>query len=237
MKYKDIITYENPKSPIAEAFRTLRTNIQFSSIDKTVKTIVITSPGPGEGKSTISVNTAVTMAQSEKKVLLIDCDLRKPKIHTFFKLHNGQGLTNILVEDVKCKDIVHEIDLASGLYVLTAGPIPPNPAELLGSNKMKSFVEDMKNEYDYIILDSPPVGMLTDAAILSTIADGTILVCAVGHANVEATKGAKALLEKVNANILGVVLNKVPVKSGGYYKYHYYSYYNYDYYAEGEKND
>ncbi len=237
MKYKDIITYENPKSPIAEAFRTLRTNIQFSSIDKTVKTIVITSPGPGEGKSTISVNTAVTMAQSEKKVLLIDCDLRKPKVHTFFKLHNGQGLTNILVEDVKCKDVVHETDLARGLYVLTAGPIPPNPAELLGSNKMKNFIEDMKNEHDYIILDSPPVGMLTDAAILSTIADGTILVCAVGQANIEATKGAKALLDKVNANILGVVLNKVPVKSGGYYKYHYYSYYNYDYYAEGENND
>lgn len=235
MREGQIITHENPKSPIAEAFRTLRTNIQFSSIDKTIKTIVYTSSGPGEGKSTISINTAVAMAQSEKRVLIIDCDLRKPKIHTFFKFGNGQGLTNVLVEGVDYKEVVHKAEEVEGLSVLSAGPIPPNPAELLGSKKMKAFIGSIKEDYDIIILDAPPVGMVTDAAILSTIADGTILVCAVGQADVEATKAAKELLKKVNANILGVVLNKVPVNDGGYYKYHYYNYYSY-YYTDEEGN-
>lgn len=237
MSKQYIITHENPKSPTAEAYRTLRTNIQFSSIDSTIKSIVFTSSGPNEGKSTISVNTAVTMAQAEKKVLLIDCDLRKPKVHTFFNIRNGQGLTNILVEDLDYKKAINKIDNMDSLHVLTSGPIPPNPSELLGSKKMKGFVEKVKDEYDMVILDTPPVGMVTDAAILSTIVDGTILVCAVGEANIEATKIAKNLLEKVNANILGAVLNKVPVKGGGYYKYHYYNYYNYEYYGGDEVND
>lgn len=225
-KQNKVITYENPKSPISEAFRTLRTNIQFSSIDKEISSIVITSSGPGEGKSTVSVNTAMTMAQSGKKVLLVDCDLRKPKVHTFFRLFNGQGLTNILSEGLDIKEAVYEPDMEKNLHVLTAGPIPPNPAELLGSRRMKKFVKESETIYDMIILDSPPVGLVTDSAILSTVASGTILVCAVGQAEVEASMAAKGLLEKVDANILGVVLNKVPVKQGGYYKYHY------SYYAE-----
>ena len=237
MSRQYIITRENPKSPVAEAFRTLRTNIQFSSIDSAIKSIVITSSGPSEGKSTISVNTAATIAQADKKVLLIDCDLRKPKVHTFFKIRNGQGLTNILVEDLDYKEAVCNIDDIENFHVLTAGPIPPNPSELLGSKKMKGFIEKVKDEYDMVILDAPPVGMVTDAAILSTIVDGTIFVCAVGEANIEATKVAKNLLDKVNANILGVVLNKVPVKGGGYYKYHYYNYYNYEYYSGDDGND
>lgn len=237
MSKQYIITKENPKSPVAEAYRTLRTNIQFSSIDSIIKSIVITSSGPSEGKSTISVNTAVTMAQAEKKVLLIDCDLRKPKVHTFFKIRNGQGLTNILVEDLDYKKAINKIDNIENLHVLTSGPIPPNPSELLGSKKMEGFVEKAKDAYDMVILDAPPVGMVTDAAILSTIVDGTIFVCAVGQANIEASKAAKNLLEKVNAHILGVVLNKVPVKGGGYYKYHYYNYYNYEYYTGDDEND
>lgn len=234
MAKRQIITHDNPKSPISEAYRTLRTNIQFSSIDKDIKTIVLTSPGPGEGKSTISVNTAVTMAQADKKVVIIDCDLRKPKLHTFFRMRNGQGLTNVLVEDVDYKEVVNSVEEIEGLDLLTAGPIPPNPAELLGSQKMKTFIDEIKEDYDMVILDTPPAGMLTDAVILSSIADGTILVCAVGQANIEAAKSAKALLEKANANILGVVLNKVPIKGGGYYKYHYYNYYDYSYYSDSE---
>lgn len=227
MRNQRIITHENPKSPIAEAFRTLRTNIQFSSIDKALSSIVITSSGPGEGKSTVSVNTAMTIAQSGKKVLLVDCDLRKPKIHTFFRIHNGQGLTNVLAEGIELREVVYEPEIEDNLHVLTAGPIPPNPSELLGSKRMKEFLKKAETNYHTIILDSPPVGVVTDAAILSTIADGTILVCAVGQAEIEASKMAKSLLEKVNANILGVVLNKVPVTQGGYYKYHYYNYYSY----------
>ncbi|MCR2045174.1 CpsD/CapB family tyrosine-protein kinase [Anaerosalibacter massiliensis] len=225
MKREKIITHGNPKSPVSEAFRTLRTNIQFSSIDKTLSSIVVTSSGPSEGKSTVSTNIAVTMAQSEKEVLLVDCDLRKPKIHTFFNIHNGQGLTNILAEGVSLREVAYEPEIEKNLHVLTAGPIPPNPAELLGSRRMKEFLKEVETKYHMIILDSPPVGMVTDSAILSTIADGTILVCAVGQADVDASKAAKSLLEKVNANILGVVLNKVPVKQGGYYNYNYYNYY------------
>lgn len=227
MRSQRIITNENPKSPIAEAFRTLRTNIQFSSIDKALSSIVITSSGPGEGKSTVSVNTAMTIAQSGKKVLLVDCDLRKPKVHTFFRIHNGQGLTNILAEGIDLKEVVYEPEIENNLHILTAGPIPPNPSELLGSKRMKAFLKEAETNYHTIILDSPPVGMVTDAAVLSTIADGTILVCAVGQAEIEASKTAKSLLEKVNANILGVVLNKVPVDKSGYYRYNYYNYYSY----------
>lgn len=228
-----IITYENPKSPVSEAYRTLRTNIQFSNIDKNIKSIVMTSTGPGEGKSTTSANLAVTMAQNNKKVLLIDCDFRKPRVHKYFGISNSKGVTSILSEDLDYKEVLHSTDIGSSLDVLTSGPIPPNPSELLGSKKMKSFLEMVEEDYDMVLIDSPPVGMVTDAAVLSTIADGVILVCAVGQAIIEAVQNAKALLQKVNANILGVVLNKVPVGEGRYYKYHYYSYYHhYDEYVE-----
>ncbi len=227
IRKRNIITRENPKSPIAEAFRTLRTNVQFSSIDKKINSIVFTSSGPGEGKSTVAVNTATTMAQADKKILLVDCDLRKPVVHTFFGILNARGLTNVLVEGVPLEDAIYKPDSNSNFHVLTAGPIPPNPAELLGSKSMKRFLRDAEIKYDTIILDSPPIGVVTDSAILSTIVDGTILVCAVGEADIEAAKDAKTLLEKVDANILGVILNKVPMNQGGYYKYHYHNYYSY----------
>jgi len=235
MKKSRLFTLSNPKSPVAEAFRTLRTNIQFSSIDKPINSLVITSTGPGEGKSTVSINIAVSMAQAEKKVLLIDCDLRRPSLHRTFAFNHLTGLTNILIEDIEYTDVLHEAEGIKGLHVIGSGPIPPNPAELLGSNKMKNFVQKMKNEYDMVILDAPPIGMVTDSAVLSTIVDGTILVCAVGEVDVNATKRAKELLDKVNANIIGVVLNKVPINQGGYYKYHYYHYYNYYYQDEGSR--
>lgn len=233
MKRTRLFTLSNPKSPVAEAFRTLRTNIQFSGIDKPINSLVITSTGPGEGKSTVSINIAVTMAQAEKNVLLIDCDLRKPSLHRTFTFNHLNGLTNILVEDMEYTDVLYEAEEIKGLHVIGSGPIPPNPAELLGSNKMKNFVEKMKNIYDMVILDAPPIGLVTDSAVLSTIVDGTILVCAVGEADINATKRAKELLDKVNANILGIVLNKVPINQGGYYKYHYSQYYNYYYHDEG----
>ncbi len=223
-------TLENPKSPVSEAFRTLRTNIQFSSIDKPVHSLVVTSSGPGEGKSTVSINIAITMAQAEKKVLLIDCDLRKPSLYKTFAVSRFNGLTNILVEDVDYTKVLYEAEEIKGLHVIGSGPIPPNPAELLGSNKMKAFIQKMKEIYDVVILDAPPIGLVTDSAILSTIVDGTIFVCAVGEADINAAKRAKELLDKVKANILGVVLNKVPINQGGYYRYHYSQYYDSSYY-------
>lgn len=227
-----IIVHENPKSPISEAYRTLRTNIQFSSIDETIKSMAVTSTGPGEGKSTVSANIAVTMAQAGKKVLLVDCDLRKPKVQTFFRISNRRGLTNILVENVDYQDVIYSPSDIEGLDVITSGPIPPNPSELLGSKKMKNFIKKLEEEYDTVVLDTPPIALVTDGVVLSTITDGTIIVCAVGQADIEAAKAAKGLLEKVDANILGVVMNKVPIKSGGYYRYHYYQQYSYSYYEE-----
>lgn len=235
MRGSEIFTKRNPKSPISEAFRTLRTNIQFSSIDKPIRSIVITSSGPGEGKSTVSINIAAAIAQAEKKVLLIDCDLRKPTLHKTFNMSSLKGLTNILVENIDYKDVVFTDQEIEGLDIIASGPVPPNPAELLGSNRMKSFIEMMKDIYDMVILDTPPVGLVTDSALLSTIVDGTILVCSVGEADINGTKRAKDLLDKVKANILGVVLNKIPVNDGGYYKYHYNQYYDYSYYDEGSR--
>ena len=235
MKRPRIFTLRNPKSPVSEAFRTLRTNIQFYSIDDPIKSLVVTSSGPGEGKSTVSINIAATIAQTEKKVLLIDGDLRKPTLHRAFNMSSLKGLTNILVEDAEYTDVLYGAKEVKGLDVIGSGPIPPNPAELLGSNKMKAFIESMNEKYDMVILDAPPIGLVTDSAILSTIVDGTILVCAVGEADINATKRAKDLLDKVNANILGVVLNKVPIKGSGYYKYHYSQYYDYSYYDDDKR--
>lgn len=228
MQDRAIITKEHPKSPMAEAYRTLRTNIQFSNIDKDIKCIIITSSGPGEGKSTTIVNLAVTMAQNGKKVLLIDGDLRKPKLHMYFRLHNQEGLTKLLAHNIEYNEVIQSTDIEN-LYFLASGPIPPNPSELLGSNKMRNFLNALKEEYDMILIDTPPVSVITDAAVLSTIADGTILVCAVGQASIDGAKLAKEMLQKVNANILGVVLNKIPINEGRYYKYnHYLNYYDVD---------
>lgn len=217
----DVISIKKPKSPVAEAFRTLRTNIQFSSLDKELKSIVITSSGPNEGKTTIISNLAVTMAQSGSKVLLIDCDLRKSQIHNHFGLNNHKGLTNVLAQQIPLEEVLKKTAVM-GLDVLTAGPKPPNPSELLGSNTMKIFIQSVAQDYDRILLDAPPIGVVTDAAVLSSIADGTILTVAAGQVTIEAAKRSKELLEKVNTNILGVVMNKVPVEGKDYYGYYYY---------------
>lgn len=236
MRKSKIFMQENPKSPIAEAFRTLRTNIQFSNIDKPIKSMVITSSGPGEGKSTVSVNLATTIVQSGKSVLLIECDLRKPTVYKYFNINSLKGLTNILVGNEKHTDVLYSAKRTGKFHVITSGPIPPNPAELLGSKKMKDFIKNMEKEYDMVILDAPPIGVVTDSAVLSTVVDGTLLVCCVGQVDINSATRAKDLLDKVNANVLGVVLNKVPIDGGSYYKHHYDQYYDSAYYSEGGSN-
>lgn len=216
----NFIVEKNPKSPVAESYRTLRTNIQFSSFDKDIKTIVVTSAAPGEGKSTTIGNLAIVMAQSGKKVLLIDCDLRKPSLHKKFRITNQAGLTNILLFDVDPMDILHKH--MDNLYILTTGQLPPNPAEVVASNRLKKFIEEMKNHFDYILIDSPPLIAVTDSQILSSFCDGTLLVVSSGEAERETVKRAKDLLNKVNANIIGVVLNKLDLKSRKGYGYYYY---------------
>ena len=221
----DLITIKDPKSPISEAYRTLRTNIQFSSFDKEVKVIMITSSGPSEGKSTTSSNLAIVMAESGKKTLLIDCDQRKPKLHKIFELTNKIGLSNILAGECSKETAIKSSGI-NNLDLLTSGVRPPNPSELLGSQKMKHFIEDLRTFYDFIILDTPPIIMVTDAQLLSRHADGCLLVVASAQADKNAAIKAKELLEKVDAKILGVVLNKVDTSRKGYYGYYYQYYYS-----------
>jgi capsular exopolysaccharide synthesis family protein len=218
-----MITHNNPKSSISEAYRVLRTNIQYSSIDKPLKTIVVTSSGPGEGKSTTIVNLSIAFAQSGSKVLLIDADLRKPKVHKLFGMYNKRGLSNMLVAHYDYQEYINKCEVEN-LHVLTCGVIPPNPSELLSTKSMKQFIEKIREDYDMVFIDAPPVGTVTDAAILSTEVDGVIMVISSGKVDDKALIRSKELLEKVNANIIGVVLNKVNKNNQGYYHNHYYDY-------------
>ncbi len=217
-----VITHSDPKSSVSEAYRVLRTNIQYSCVDKQMKTIVVTSSDPMEGKTTTVANLAVTFAQAGNKVLLIDSDLRKPRIHKLFGVSGVQGLTNLIAAHEDYKKYVQKCDVPD-LYILPCGTIAPNPSELLASNAMRQFMKDIYNDYDYIFMDAPPVGSVTDAAIISTFVDGTILVANSGRISSDAVKKAKASLVNVNANVFGVVLNNLDKGlNKEYYKYNYY---------------
>jgi capsular exopolysaccharide synthesis family protein len=211
------------KAPVKEAYKTLRTNIQFSSLDQERKVLLVTSASEAEGKSTTASNLAIAMAQAGKRVLLIDCDLRKPVVHRTFHLPNMKGLTNILAEDLDHTEICNSVGI-QGLDVLTSGPKPPNPSELMGTLRMETFIKAVSQEYDQIIMDAPPVLPVTDAAVLSRLTDGVILVLAYGQTSREAAAQAKESLGNVNARIIGAVINSFPANGrGGYYGYYYYS--------------
>ena len=213
------IALKKIKSEVAEQFRTLRTNIRFSSLGDEIKSIVITSSLPGEGKSTIISNLAVAMASSGKRVVIVDCDLRKPTIHKKFSQSNLCGLTNILVQDKKVLEMINNTDFPN-LYVIPSGPIPPNPSELLGSKNMKSTLTELINLFDIVLMDTPPVMYITDAQILSAISQGTIIVSSYGKTEKASLLNAKENIEKVGGKILGVVINKVPEKYNGYNDYY-----------------
>lgn len=217
---QNLIVKNDPKSPVSEAYRTLRTNIQFANLDDNIKTILVTSSGPGEGKSTTATNLALTLAETGSKVIIIDCDLRKPNVHKQFGISNVKGLSNILAKGTLFEDACNKF--MDNLTVVTSGTIPPNPAEMLASNKMKLFLQDLNDKYDYIIIDTPPVIAVTDAQILAAGADGVLLVVSSKQADRDAAIRAKTLLLKVNAKILGVLLNKVDKKSRSSYGYYYY---------------
>lgn len=213
-----LVINREPKSPSAEAYKTLRTNIQFSTIDSDIKTLLVTSPGPGEGKSITAANLAIAMSQIGKKVLLVDCDLRRPSVHKFFDISNEVGLTNLLKEELILEKIVYKV--SSNFNILTCGTIPHNPSEVMASQRMKKFLQEAANEYNFIILDTPPVIAVTDAQILSTRVEGVLMVINSTVTSIEAGKKAKSLLKAVNANIIGVVLNKVKTKKNSYYGYY-----------------
>lgn len=219
MKSKELITILHPKSPIAESYRTLRTNINFSSFDKRVKTIVVTSSKSGEGKSTVCGNLAVVMAENGCKTILIDCDQRRSRLHSLFKVSNEKGLSDLLIGNAAFSEAVQETEIPN-LSIITAGTNPPNPSELVSSHKMKNFIEELKETYDYVILDTPPVVIVTDAQLLATFADGCVLVVASAEVEKAQAIKAKELLEKVNARILGVVLNKADSNNKDYYAYY-----------------
>jgi non-specific protein-tyrosine kinase len=213
----DLIALRDPRSPAAEAYRTLRTNIQFSSLDKPIHTLLVTSTAPDEGKSTTLANLAVTMAQAEQRVALVDCDLRRPVLHTLFHLSNEHGLTNSIL-DTEDAPLPLQETTVTGLRVLTSGPLPPRPADLLGSRRMGMIIERLKQAADMVLFDTPPVTAVTDAAVLSTHLDGVLLVLQAGKTRRDRAREARRLLEKVQANIVGVVLNNARLESSyGYY--------------------
>lgn len=215
---RKLISATNSKSHITEQYRTIRTNIQFTSIDKELKTIMVTSTGPSEGKSTTAANLAVVFAQQGKNVLLIDADLRKPTVHYTFNLTNTFGLTSVLTRQLSLDEALVETKI-SNLYLLPSGPIPPNPAELMESSAMKQFLQNVSKDFDLVLFDTPPVLAVTDAQILSNKCDGTILVVSCGNTITEEAIKAKELLVSAKANILGVVLNNKKLKNPRYYYY------------------
>jgi capsular exopolysaccharide synthesis family protein len=215
---RKLITKISPKSPIAEQYRTIRTNIQFSTIDEEVQTLMITSPGPGEGKSTTIANLAVVFAQQGKKTLLVDTDLRKPTVHYTFNMTNTFGLTNVITKQMGLMEAA--VSVEDNLYILPSGPIPPNPAELLGSKAMNEFLSAAKEQFDIILFDTPPVVAVTDAQILANKCDGTILVVSSGKTGIEEGNKAKELLMAAKAKLMGVVLNNRKMKESQYYYYY-----------------
>ncbi|MCX6601306.1 MAG: polysaccharide biosynthesis tyrosine autokinase [bacterium] len=230
-----MITRFSPKSPVSEAYRSLRTNIQFADIDHPKHVLMITSAMSKEGKSTTAVNLAITLTQTGSRVLLVDSDLRRPTLHNFFAMDKTYGVTNVLVGSLSFDDVIKHTEVEK-LDVITAGDIPPNPAELVASESMRRFIELARSRYDYVLLDSPPVIAVTDAAVLATRVDGTVLVVGSGTVNKREVVRAVGLLKNVRSPVLGVVLNGLDIKKiyGSYYYYfHYYQYY---YYYGSESN-
>lgn len=217
-----LVVHDDPKAVSSEAFRTLRTNLQFASPDAKLETILITSSVPAEGKSTVCSNLAVSIVQTGKDVILVDCDLRKPTVHKTFGLNNAVGLTSVLTGQVAVEDALQKTH-CEGLSVLTAGPLPPNPTELLQSNVMQEVLKKLKLMGDQVLLDAPPVLPVADSMILSTYVDGVVLVIASRQVPREIALRAKELLQNTNARLLGVVLNQVRYSSDG--EQYYYNYY------------
>ena len=226
MEEVTLIANTDAKSPVSEAYRTLRTNIRFSNIaGRELKTILMTSVTPDEGKSTTISNLGVVMAQAGHSVVVCDCDFRNPTQHKIFGLPN-KGLSNCVSTGGDIMELVQDTKIPN-LYVLTSGPVAPNPSELLGSQNMVDILEELKQHFDYVLVDTPPVMPVTDAAVVSGKVDGTILIVASGAVSPSIAVEAKTRLEQAGAHMLGVVLNKVDVAANSHYGYGYGYYYYY----------
>jgi len=229
-----LVAHADPKSIAAEAYRSLRTSIQFAGLDHKCRTILVTSSSPGEGKSTTVSNFGVVMAQTGSRICLIDSDLRRPTLHRVFGLGNGRGLTTALLDGLPFSQVAQST-VVPNLFVLPSGPVPPNPAELVGSNRMRESLEAAVEDYDMILLDSPPLVSVSDAVALAAFTDGVVLVVQTGKVPHDVIRRAAAQLHAVKGRVLGVVMNAVNLKRDGYY-YDYYRYYA-SYYtpSEGKK--
>lgn len=227
---RDFHSHLRPKSSVAECIRSVRTNLLFVTPDKPLKRLLVTSSGPQEGKTTVAINLAIAFAQAGSRVLLIDTDMRRPRIHRAFGLPNDVGITTLMLQDGRIEDVVRET-IVPNLYMLACGPIPPNPAELLHSERFKQVTADLEARFDRLLFDSPPVAAVTDALILSDAVDGVVLVAKAGRTVKEVMARTRASLVDVNANIFGVVLNDLDLERRGYGYYYYYQRYGY-YYGE-----
>jgi protein-tyrosine kinase len=214
-----LITLTEPKSAASEAFRTLRTNIQFAGLDQPCRTILVTSAGPEEGKTTSAANFGVVAAQAGSRVCVVDSDLRRPTLHRLFKLGNTRGLTTALVEGLSFAEVAQPTTVPS-LSILTSGPLPPNPAELVGSHRMREGLQAATESFDLVLCDSPPLMAVGDASALAALCDGVVFVIRAGKTPNDVLRRVVDQIESVKGRILGVVLNRVDLRRDGYYYYY-----------------
>ena len=229
---ESLIVFNSPRDPLSEAYRVLRTNLSFSAIDSDLNTIVVTSASPGEGKSTTTANLAAVMAQAGKRVIIVDSDLRRPTQHRIFGLGNSHGLTTALLDNLTPANMHLKDTKVRGLRILTSGPIPPNPAEILSSQRMGNLIDELSEEADIVLFDTPPVLSVTDAAVLATQTGGTLFVVEVGKTRRDTLAQAVSRIDNTNASILGVLFNRIKPSHDSYYYYQYYSSYS----EEGTKS-
>jgi capsular exopolysaccharide synthesis family protein len=227
---RDLHSHRRPKSSAAECVRAVRTNLLFMTPDKPLKRLLITSSGPQEGKTTFVSNLAITMAQSGSRTLLIDTDMRRPRIHRAFGLPNDAGVSTLMLQSVRIEDVVKET-IIPNLFVLPCGPIPPNPSELFHTARFKQLLDELDTKFDRIIFDSPPIAAVTDGLIIAGSVDGVVMVVKAGRTVGEMAVRTKQSLDDVKARIFGVVINDLDLERRGYGYYYYYQRYGY-YYGE-----
>ena len=233
----ELLINNDPRSSLAEAYRQLRTSILLSTAGHAPKSLLVTSSLPSEGKTTTAVNTAISLAQTGAKVLVIDADMRRPRLHSVFGVSNAEGLSTILSSDMKAEEILKIIQYENDakLHLLPSGPIPPNPAELIGSEQMANLLKSMQEHFTHVVVDSPPIASFTDGVLVASMVDGVILVVHSGKSSRQVVRRSRQLLQDINAKVFGVVLNNVNLRSQDNY-YYYQSYYHRDYYrSEGEE--